>query len=99
MAILLVLRGPDEGRQFELRHDEIPIGRSVPAALGVLLDSRSVSRVHACIFREQGQYLLADQKSRNGTRVNGERLRPESRVPLRDGDRIEICNYVLVFLV
>lgn len=41
---------------------------------------------HAELRREDGQWILVDVGSRNGTWVNGERV---GRAPLKDGDEIE----------
>ena len=46
-----------------------------------------VSLHHAEIRREDGAYVLTDMNSKNGTRVNGQRI---SRHTLTDGDRIGI---------
>jgi adenylate cyclase len=57
------------------------IGRGEGCA--VLLDSRSVSRLHALIQRrDAGDYYLVDLGSRNGSFVNGRRV----SVPVRLGD-------------
>ena len=48
------------------------IGRSPENQL-ILRDSR-ISRTHATITREDGEYVLIDCDSRHGTFVNGERV-------------------------
>jgi pSer/pThr/pTyr-binding forkhead associated (FHA) protein len=52
------------------------------------VSDRLVSRRHAEIEREHGQYVLRDCGSRNGTFVNGQRI-SEPHI-LRDGDEIQI---------
>lgn len=63
---------------------------------GVLLDSRSVSRLHALIQRRTaGDYYLVDLGSRNGSFVNGKRV--SLPVPLHDGDRVIFAEQELLF--
>src|SRR6187402_2822564 len=73
-----VLDVPDSG--------EVTIGRSRGAT--VVVDHEKVSRIHAR-FRRYGERLdLEDLESRNGTRVNGERI--EGVRALAPGDEISI---------
>lgn len=70
------------------------IGRS--EACTVVLDSRSVSRLHALVQRlENGKHCLIDLGSRNGSLVNGQRVTVPA--PLGDGDRIALADQTLVF--
>jgi pSer/pThr/pTyr-binding forkhead associated (FHA) protein len=69
------------------------IGRD--ASCGITLESdKLVSRSHAEIAPSEGQWTLSDLGSRNGTFVNGRRIRFH---PLRDGDVIAIGTHELVF--
>jgi serine phosphatase RsbU (regulator of sigma subunit) len=77
--------------------DPLPfqIGRNPENHL-ILRDSR-VSRTHASIVLEDGDYVLKDCGSRHGLHVNGHRV---SRHALRNSDRIEFGaqdSYALVF--
>jgi adenylate cyclase len=81
----------------------VPLGNGQSWAIGrsdgcaVVLDSRSVSRLHALIQRmESGQYCLIDLGSRNGSFVNGRRV--SIPVTLQDGDRIVFGDERLYFL-
>ena len=58
----------------------------------ILLPSEGVSRHHARVTHTEEGWLLEDLWSRNGTLVNGRRVR---RRPLADGDRVEICEFTL----
>ncbi len=85
MAALVFLSGPAAG----LRHEVIApltIGRS--RVCEIMLDDDKVSRHHARIDVSRGQLRLRDLDSRNGTRVNGQRI--ASEVVLLDGDRIQL---------
>lgn len=63
----------------------------------MLLSERSVSRIHARIEEEDGQYLILDCRSTNGTWVNGIRLRPEEKYPLQRGDEIRVADIRMRF--
>lgn len=54
-----------------------------------------VSRRHAILERRGEQYVLRDNRSSNGTMVNGDRVSNER--PLRDGDLIAIGSARLLF--
>src|SRR4051794_19754272 len=69
------------------------IGRR-PSA-DIVLDDASVSRRHALVLERDGAPVIADDRSRNGVFVNGERVR-EAR--LRHGDEVRIGGRVMRFL-
>jgi pSer/pThr/pTyr-binding forkhead associated (FHA) protein len=74
----------------------LTIGRS-PANDVPLQWDHEVSRLHAVLAPEGGEWTIADDGlSRNGSFVNGRRLRGRHR--LRDGDAIKIGATVLVYL-
>jgi adenylate cyclase len=84
-----------DGRLFALETGQSwAIGRG--DGCPVLLDSRSVSRLHALIQRKDaGDFQLVDLGSRNGSFVNGKRV--SVPVVLRDGDRLLFGDLELVF--
>ena len=95
-AASLVVIDPN-GQRTRLPIDPLPflIGRNPENHL-ILRDSR-VSRTHASIVLEDGQYVLRDCQSRHGLYVNGNRV---SRHALRNSDKIEFGapdSYALVF--
>lgn len=69
------------------------IGRSMDN--DIIIESEGVSRHHAQIKLRQGQYVLRDLESANGTFVNGQRIQDEC--VLQDGDRIRLANVELIF--
>lgn len=50
--------------------------------------SRRISRQHALIEYRKTMFTIVDLGSRNGTFLNGKRLSPQKRYPLKHGDRI-----------
>jgi serine/threonine protein kinase len=61
------------------------------------LEDDYASRAHARIDRQEGEYVLMDLKSKNGTKVNGRRLEPYAPQTLVSGDQIEMGDTLLVF--
>ena len=92
-AWLAVLNGPRKGHEFRLK-DDVFIGRDGTRCEVVLEDS-SVSGLHARIKHEEGQFILHDLGSRNGTFVNGEQV---YRHPLSDKDRLQLGETQLMFI-
>lgn len=80
---------------------DIPIPPDDPVTLGrdasnmVVLQSTFVSKRHATIGIEGGQFVVRDLKSANGTRVNGETA---TLTPLSQGDVIEVGDQTLTFV-
>jgi hypothetical protein len=93
IAYVIIREGKEPGRTFELRKDRMSIGRSRES--DIFLEDLAVSRLHASIYRDdQGNYILRDENSANGTSVNGMRVN-EHR--LADGDEIQVGQTTLSF--
>jgi two-component system NtrC family sensor kinase len=92
LATLIVLQGPDKGKTLSAEDDVISIGRgsgSIP------LGDQTVSRRHAELRRLNGDWILSDLNSSNGTYVNGMRLVEPVRI--RRGDQIRMGSTLLVY--
>ena len=84
--VLRFVAGKDQGREFPLPQDlYIVIGRV--SDVDVLLLDEKVSRKHAKISTHGGKVVIEDLASRNGTFVNGARIRSTE---LKEGDQIII---------
>lgn len=85
----------ETGQVFPLDAETLIIGRK-DVKRGVLvdidltpLDSRKiVSRKHAVLKQEKGQWTLTDQGSVNGTWLNGHQLTAREPYPLQEGDEM-----------
>lgn len=93
MARLIVKKGQDEGMSFEIRSSHFSMGRDLANDVQLLFPK--VSRVHAEITFRDGEYIITDKNSRNGTLVNGTDI--EEKV-LEDGDTIHLGDTVFVFM-
>lgn len=56
-----------------------------------------VSRMHARIFMDNGQYMLEDENSTNFTFINRQRLAAKTPTPLQDNDEIRLGRVLLRF--
>jgi pSer/pThr/pTyr-binding forkhead associated (FHA) protein len=74
---------------------ELTIGRDNGNDL--TLERKTVSRRHAMICESGGRWFVEDRGSFNGTFVNGTRIQPGVRFPLRHGDRIGFGSEHVVF--
>lgn len=93
MARLIVIKGADEGKQFDLPATPVCIGRD--RSNDISLHDSEVSRRHAEIVPlENGLFQVRDVGSANGTLVNKKRV---SEVELRAGDHIQLGRTTLVF--
>ena len=93
MAASASLILPD-GREVPLGGD-FAIGRAEDNILTI--DRRTVSRYHAIITASGGRWYIEDRGSVNGTSINGARIQPGARLPLRHGDRIGLGAESVVF--
>src|SRR5215475_1393574 len=80
---LIFVQGSEQ-RTLYLDHSPFSVGRKMEKDL-VIADPR-VSRDHAVIVSENGQFFVEDQGSKHGTFVNGERVQ---RKVLERNDRLE----------
>ena|SRR5215469_7729899 len=56
-----------------------------------------VSRMHAKLLFNGGQYLIEDENSTNFTFVNRQKLAPKTPTPVKDGDEIRLGRVALKF--
>ena len=92
-ALLIVRRGPNAGARFPLDRDVTSAGRHPDS--DIFLDDITVSRRHAEVRRESGEFRVVDAGSLNGTYVNRQ---PVDSATLANRDEIQIGKFRLVFL-
>jgi serine phosphatase RsbU (regulator of sigma subunit) len=97
MPALVLLKSPTGGTpgdKIPLDGDLIVIGRDAETCQ-IVLPHHAISRRHAQIVRDNGQYFLEDLKSRNETLLNGRRV--TTRTPLRPEDRLKLCDFLFKY--
>jgi pSer/pThr/pTyr-binding forkhead associated (FHA) protein len=83
-------------QEYPLDKTEVVIGRA-PNSEILLSKDKLTSRRHATVHYENGQYLLQDEHSANGTFVNAQQLDEDTPYLLQDGDHVGIGEHELVF--
>ncbi|MGD0651360.1 MAG: FHA domain-containing protein [Verrucomicrobiia bacterium] len=83
MLRLIILSGGPKHAAVPLTAESVGVGREDDNA--ILLDDTFVSRHHAVLVRNGGDYVLRDLGSSNGSFVNDQ---PAKETPLKPGDRV-----------
>ena len=92
MGILFVGAGSKAGSRYALDTEVVTAGRHPDST--IFLDDVTVSRRHAEVRNEAGNYIVRDVGSLNGTYVNRERV---DEATLHDGDELQVGKFKLVF--
>ncbi|WP_020468293.1 FHA domain-containing protein [Zavarzinella formosa] len=87
-----VIEGVDKGRIFRDLPIPVTIGREEGNLLR--LNDERISRFHAKVQQEDGDVILTDLESTNGTRVNGSPIQIRR---LRAGDQINVGRSMLLY--
>ncbi|HET8840829.1 MAG TPA: FHA domain-containing protein, partial [Ktedonobacteraceae bacterium] len=83
-------------QEYVLDKYKFSIGRA-PSSDILLSKDKLTSRNHATILYENAEYVLVDERSANGTFVNGQQLEEKVPYKLREGDHVLIGEYELIF--
>lgn len=78
-------------KKIETEKSEITIGRSPNT--DIQIDNLAVSKQHARLIKQKGQYVVEDLNSTNGTLLNNEKI---SRAILKHNDMILVGKHTLV---
>jgi two-component system, NtrC family, sensor kinase len=89
---LLVLQGPDKGRRYELPDAPALVGRE---SRSLPLTDNTVSRRHCELLPTDGEWIVRDLGSANGTYLNGGRVMASAT--LKIGDQIRVGRTLMVF--
>ena len=93
IGILWIKEGARRGKIYRIKDGTI-IGRSQG---DIIMDDPKVSNPHAKLTLENEQFVIWDFGSKNGTAVNGERIRAATQ--LNENDFIKIGDTVMVLKV
>jgi hypothetical protein len=81
------------GARYAVNKDRFVIGRG-KQAVDLTIKDPNISRQHAMIEHQAGQYFLVDMGSTNGLECNGERV---VRRAIAEGDVVRICDHEVRF--
>lgn len=100
----MVLGGPDDGKTFMLKDDQVRIGRiDLEKKTGVTYEDdiilsegytavTRISKPHGRFIREKDGWYIEDCGSTGGTRINHQRLEKNTKNRVHDGDLIELAK-------
>jgi pSer/pThr/pTyr-binding forkhead associated (FHA) protein len=96
---LQITSGPQEGAEIAILTPSLKIGRATrDANWDISLQDRAVSRPHCEIARqEEGEWVIIDLGSANGTVVNGVPAEANQPKLLQDGTVITVGETTLLF--
>ncbi|MDR3607442.1 MAG: FHA domain-containing protein [Oligoflexia bacterium] len=89
MYRMTIVAGPNSGTSYPLEEGETVVGRGQQSS--VLLSSSRVSKRHCVLIASNGELVVRDEGSANGTFVNGALVKSRS---VSAGDRISVGEYV-----
>ncbi len=73
------------GENIPLPEGRFLIGKSQEGGNYIIADNAAISRIHCSIIKKNGAYYVRDERSTNGTFVNGEQVLPDTeRLLLND---------------
>ena len=93
MSYIRVYLGKELKNKFELGESRVTIGRTENNV--IVLPDEGVSRDHASIEYQDGEYFIVDHGSQNGVFLNNEKV---ERSKLKYWDEIQIHNFVIKFM-
>ena len=89
--LTLISMNARERNNVVLVKDSYLIGK-LKTKVDIYIDDASISRIHAKIQKEEGEYYLYDMNSTNGTFLNGRRLGIREKVLLHVSDEITFAD-------
>lgn len=90
------LTNMETGARIEMRKMPFIIGTHLTADYRP--EGKGISRLHAKIEEKDGEYLVSDLNSTNGTKLNGEILIPSEKVRIKTGDSLNLAGIVFTFM-
>jgi serine/threonine-protein kinase PknK len=91
---LLHVTQDSERTTHRFSKDRVTLGRS--RNRDVPLSDRSISRHHLTIFWREGRFFVRDEKSQNGTLMDGRRLESEALVAIAPGSMLRAGAFDIV---
>mgnify|MGYP000844587982 CR=1 FL=1 len=85
-----------EGLVIPLTHFPFMIGR-LKEQVDFCLNNPAIGKMHAELKKTEEGIFVTDMNSRNGTKINGERLEPSREYKLEHGARLTLANEEFIF--
>ena len=87
----------DNGNNIPITKKNFTIGKEVGKVDYAITGNTTVSRHHATIILEDGNYYIQDQNSTNHTFVDGIQIPKYTSTKIEDGTEIRLSNVAMVF--
>lgn len=87
------------GEKISLNKPVFRIGKEKSYVDYFIADNTAISRSHANIHTENGEFFVEDTNSTNHTYVNGSIISSNIKVKLTSGDKIKLANEEFTFVV
>lgn len=87
----------ETGLSIPLEKKIVKIGRDM--SNDIVISKDSISSLHATIEYRNGYFYLEDQRSTNGTKLNDERVKENTPMRLKSGDKLHFAIFEFRFLV
>lgn len=83
------------GEKFKVEEKPFTIGSSTEKADVSIPENRTLSRVHAKVhLNNEGKCCVIDMNSKNGVKVRGQKIAPDSETVLNSGDVFSLASEV-----
>ena len=87
------------GERISINKPVFRIGKEKSYVDYFIADNTAISRSHANIHTENGEYFIEDTNSTNHTYINGELINSNMKTKLNSGDKIRLANEDFTFTV
>jgi len=92
---LITLSEQFRGRTFELTKEAMTIGRVDQR--DICIKDPTVSTNHCTVYMRNGMFIVVDNNSTNGTRINGTPIEPGVEMELNNTDVLQVGGIELLF--
>ncbi len=92
---LMVLSEKFRGLNFELKEDNMSAGRNEQR--DICIKDPSLSSYHCDFIHTEEGYFICDRGSTNGTRLNNVPIEPETMMPLKNSDLLQLGSVEVLF--
>lgn len=83
------------GERITIDKNTFVIGKGADADF--IISNSAISRNHAQIVNQNGQFYIIDNESTNGTYINGKVIEPNKSIEIKNGDLLRFSNEELKF--
>ncbi|MBL7715390.1 MAG: GGDEF domain-containing protein [Bdellovibrionales bacterium] len=95
-ACLIIVRGTPQGERFFITQDGMHIGRD--PAVEISVADPSISRKHVIINKKDGEIVITDLGSSNGTFINEKKIEANNPTQLHKEDMLRTGNTIFKYL-